>query len=1035
LITILHASFVDDRLVIWGEHATGERQPPLTTRRRRPAAAAARLHPFAASDVVLKAALPWLLPTQARAKGRRTVWLPTLGPAPMPSSPLLGETPTGVAAGDPTLSPWLVPCRGLDRFAAVATLRRCHGQTLLAPGVVIGPDLAFWARALRLALAMVVAQRFLPSLTLIDGVGIARWESLPREEDWLSLATLAAAMPPAARAVAVADDTVAPARPVRQCLDAFLAAMVDALVRRTVVFGPEFCERAAANPQASWLVALDWADGLVDLDQDAAARLAEQVASWRRPLTAVEGAPYRLCIRLEEPSVDDDAVPDPDAPWRLEYLVQAADDPSLSVPAEHVWKPRSLGARTLKRGGADPRAFLLVAVAQAAALSSRVEGSLAGGATPIGCDLGTPEAHAFLTDDAPALEQAGFKVLLPSWWIRRGSRRKLKIRARVRNPKLKVSAGLTLETIMEVAWEIALGDQTLSPRDLDRLARQKAHLVRVRGEWVEVNAEDIREAVTWWRKRSGERLNIRELALLSLGATPLPGNLEFAGVQAEGWVGEVLDRLAGNRKLEELPAPPGLCGTLRPYQVRGLSWLAFLRELGLGACLADDMGLGKTVQALALIQRERERGETRPVLLLCPMSVVANWRKEAERFTPDLPVLVHHGIGRHKGDNFVAQAGAHALVVSSYALLHRDLEHLRRVTWAAVVLDEAQNIKNAVTKQARAARALDADYRLALTGTPVENSVGDLWSIMEFLNPGLLGSHNAFRKHFLVPIQAGHDDDAAERLRNLTGPFVLRRLKTDRTIIDDLPEKQEAKVFCNLTREQATLYGAVLADLEEKLESAEGIERRGLILAVILRLKQACNHPAHLLGDGSAIPGRSGKVARLTEMLEEVLAVGERALVFTQFVEMGHILQTHLQETFGREAAFLHGGLTKMARDAMVDRFQSADGPPIFILSLKAGGTGLNLTAANHVFHFDRWWNPAVENQATDRAFRIGQTRNVQAHKFVCAGTFEERIDALIDAKQAVADRVVGSGEGWITELSNDDLRRLFALRAEAVGE
>ena len=420
--------------------------------------------------------------------------------------------------------------------------------------------------------------------------------------------------------------------------------MVDALVRRTVILGPEFCERAAANPHASWLLALDRVDGLVAVDEDAGARLTEQVASWRRPLTAVEGAPYRLCFRLEEPPDSGD-----DAPWRLEFLVQAADDPSLTVPAADIWKPRSLGARALKRGGADPRTFLLVAVAQAAVLSSRVEGSLAAGAAPTGCDLGTPEAHAFLTDDAPALEQAGFKVMLPSWWSRRGSRQKLKIRALVRNPKHKVSAGLTLETIMEVAWEIALGDQILSLRDLDRLARQKAHLVRVRGEWVEVNAEDIREAVTWWRKRSGERLDLRELALLSLGAKAPPGNLEFAGVDADGWVGEVLERLAGTRKFEELPPPPGLVGTLRPYQVRGYSWLAFLRELGLGACLADDMGLGKTMQALALIQRERERGETRPALLLCPTSVVGNWRKEAARFTPDLPVLVHHGIGRAQG--------------------------------------------------------------------------------------------------------------------------------------------------------------------------------------------------------------------------------------------------------------------------------------------------------------------------------------------------------------------------------------------------
>ncbi len=1020
MITILHAAFADNRVVVWGEHASGERQPRLTGRRRRSETTAAAAHPFAADDATLRAALPWLLPVHARRKDRRVIWLPSGERAPVPSSPLLGEHPTTDAASV-TLAPWRVPCRELEPFAAVATLHRCHGQTLLAPGIVIGHDLAFWARVLRLAVAMVAAQRFLPTLTLIDGVATTRWEPVLREDDWQQVNALVTAMPPSARA-ASAQAPVA-----RASLDAFLATMVDALVRRTVVFSPEFCERAAANPHATWLLGLDRVDAVGSLDQAEAARLATQVAAWRRPLLAVESAPYRLCLRLEEPTPAD-------APWRLRYLVQAADDPSLAVPAEEVWNPRSRGARTLKRAATDPRGFLLVSLAQAAALSSRVEGSLAAGVAPAGCDLDTAAAHAFLTDDAPALEQAGFKVVLPAWWSRRGTRQKLRVQATVKTPRLASAGGISLESILEVSWEIALGDQRLSLKDLDRLARQKAHLVRVRGEWVEVNAQEISEAVSWWRKRAKDRLDLRELALLSLGAMPLPANLEFAGVAAEGWVGEVLGRLAGDRKIEELPQPPGLQGALRPYQVRGLSWLAFLRELGLGACLADDMGLGKTVQTLALVQRERERGETRPVLLVCPMSVVANWRKEAERFTPDLPVLVHHGVGRHRGDHLAAQARKHGLVVSSYALLHRDHEHLRAVDWAAVVLDEAQNIKNPETKQARAARALTADYRIALTGTPVENSVGDLWSIMEFLNPGLLGNATAFRKHFLVPIQAGHDAEAAARLRRLTGPFMLRRLKTDRTIIDDLPDKQEMKVFCSLSREQATLYGAVLADLEAKLRTAEGMERRGLILAVIVRLKQACNHPAHLLGDGSPIPGRSGKLTRLTEMLEEVLAVGERALVFTQFAEMGEMLKSYLQETFGHEVAFLHGGLTKKVRDAMVDRFQTAAGPPIFVLSLKAGGTGLNLTAANHIFHFDRWWNPAVENQATDRAFRIGQTRNVQVHKFVCAGTFEERIDGLIDAKQAVADRIVGSGEGWITELSNDDLRQLFALRAEAVG-
>ena len=446
------------------------------------------------------------------------------------------------------------------------------------------------------------------------------------------------------------------------------------------------------------------------------------------------------------------------------------------------------------------------------------------------------------------------------------------------------------------------------------------------------------------------------------------------------------------------------------------------------------MGLGKTIQTLALLAREQERGEKRPVLLVCPSSVIGNWQREAARFTPDLKVLRHHGPDRLCGDAFVEEAGRNALVVTNYALLPRDYATLRRVAWAGVVLDEAQNIKNPDTRQSQAARALAADYRLALTGTPVENHVGDLWSIMDFLNPGLLGTRAAFRDRFLRPIQSGVDPSGRERLRRATGPFVLRRLKTDRTVIADLPEKIEGRVYCPLTREQAALYAAVLQELETALGDVRGIARRGLVLATLTRLKQICNHPVNYLdGDEADLGGRSGKLDRLGEMIEEVVASGEHALVFTQFARMGELLQRHLGQMFGFEPLFLHGRVPLRDRDRMVATFQAGEGPPVFVLSLRAGGTGLNLARANHVFHFDRWWNPAVENQATDRAFRIGQTRNVMVHKFICAGTLEDRIDAMITAKSAMAAEVVGSGESWLTELSDEELKEALALAPRSV--
>ena len=428
---------------------------------------------------------------------------------------------------------------------------------------------------------------------------------------------------------------------------------------------------------------------------------------------------------------------------------------------------------------------------------------------------------------------------------------------------------MSLDEIVTFDWRVALGDNELSLKELEALARLKSPLVRVRGQWVQVNAEEIQVALDFWKRKAEVQCTVRDVVRMALGAGEAPGGLPIDDVTAEGWVADLLERLEGRASFAELPAPAAFRGALRPYQVRGYSWLVFLYRWGLGACLADDMGLGKTVQTLAAIQRDREAGETRPVLLICPTSVVGNWKKEAERFTPDLPVLIHHGGGRTRGDAFRKKVKPAGLVLSSYALLHRDRELFGQVAWAGVVLDEAQNIKNPETKQAQAARSLKAGRRTALTGTPVENHVGDLWSIMEFLNPGFLGSQAEFRRRFFVPIQAQHDAEAATRLKRLTGPFVLRRLKTDKSIIADLPDKLEMKVYCNLTKEQASLYAAVVEEAAKGIDDAEGIQRKGLILATLSKLKQVCNHPAQFLGDNSPIPGRSGKLARLSEMLDE----------------------------------------------------------------------------------------------------------------------------------------------------------------------
>ena len=876
---------------------------------------------------------------------------------------------------------------------------------------------------MRFAAGLAQRGQFLPTLERENDGWAARWMPVVTGADAATMESLAKAMPPAARSLTWETADREPSEPSANVLAAFCGFILDSLVRD----GAAVRVGSDDTLHDRWLAALSSADAAVAGPESEIEALVAQIEHWQRPVRLALLAPFRLAFRLHEPDEDGDDQ------WRVQYLLQGTKDPSLLVPAEDAWRPDRATAAAFATDAASLREHLLASLGQAASICPRVEASLKQSA-PFGYSTSTAGAYEFLQQTAGALEQSGFGVMLPSWWTRAGTKTRVQAHAAVKSPKA-ASSGLSLQTLIDFDWQLALGGEKISRAELAALASMKEPLVKVRGQWVEVDAAQIKAALEFLKRNPRGQATVRDVMRMAIGADGDAGPLELGGVTADGWIGDLLERLETRTPASELPQPEALMGTLRPYQLRGYSWLAFLKRLGLGACLADDMGLGKTIQTLALIQRDRAEGERRPVLLVCPTSVVNNWKKEAARFTPDLPVLVHHGVARKRGARFQSAATEHAIVISSYALLHRDQETLSGVEWAGVILDEAQNVKNAETKQARAARSLPGDYRVALTGTPVENNVGDLWSLMEFLNPGFLGSQTAFHKRFFVPIQVYSDANASGRLRRITSPFILRRLKTDRSIIADLPDKLEMKVFCNLTKEQASLYEAVVNDAQKAIESAEGIQRKGVVLATLMKLKQICNHPAQFLKDNSAVEDRSGKLARLIEMLEETLAENDRSLIFTQFSEMGDILQRYIQETLGVETLYLHGGTPRKQRDRMVERFAEASGPRVFLLSLKAGGTGLNLTQANHVFHFDRWWNPAVENQATDRAFRIGQTKNVQVHKFICAGTLEDKIDEMIERKKDVAGRVVGTGEAWLSELSNTQLRELFALRKDAVGE
>jgi non-specific serine/threonine protein kinase len=648
------------------------------------------------------------------------------------------------------------------------------------------------------------------------------------------------------------------------------------------------------------------------------------------------------------------------------------------------------------------------------------------------------EAHAFLRA-IPAFEAAGLVVRVPDWWrTRRPPRPEVAVRVGDKKP-----SAVGMDALLDFSVSVALGDAALTAAELRQLMASSGGLVRLRGQWVELDRERLGEVLAHWERvrQQAEREGLSFLEGMRLlagaagtdGERGVPAASEgWSRIEAGEWLASTLEALRGPGGLAGADPGADLHGTLRPYQKTGVAWLAFASSLRLGVCLADDMGLGKTIQVLALmlLRKRRARSGEPPHLLVAPASLLANWQAEIERFAPSLATLVAHPSAmpaRELGDIAGADLGGTDLVITTYGTLAR-VEGLRARTWSLVVLDEAQAIKNPGARQTQAAKALQAHARIALTGTPVENRLGDLWSLYDFLDPGLLGSAREFSA-FVKRLADGRDESYTS-LRRLIQPYLLRRLKTDRSIVADLPDKTEVKAFCLLSARQAALYQKTVDELERTIAGlAQGIERRGLVLAYLMRFKQICNHPAHWLGEGAWDEAGSGKLARLREVVEPVAAKHEKLLVFTQFREATEPLAAFLGELFGRPGLVLHGSTPVRARGGLVRRFQEDPAVPFFVLSVKAGGSGLNLTAASHVVHFDRWWNPAVEDQATDRAYRIGQHRNVLVHKLVCRGTVEERIDRLIEDKQAMARGVLeGGAERLLTEMSNDELMAMVAL-------
>ncbi len=862
-----------------------------------------------------------------------------------------------------------------------------------------------WASAALAGVGLVARGRLLPAAS---PQGYGAWRAGPLDPDdraWL--ATLVAAMPPTAHALPVPGS-----RPLRMSgagtlVKAFWDAIADTLARDSD--DPERRPPAQSAPALTPFVA------------SAPTALAEPVAAWLAA-TEADRPGAKLVLRIQPPEAEPPGEETPEAetpeeeegtalasPFRGVLQLRSAVDPSLLVDVADLW---AAPAAVLARLGTQAETDLLLALRRGARAWPPLGAALTA-ATPAAINLADADLEDLLARGAEALDLVGTEVL----WPKELGGGALSLKARATTPRV-AGAGepaFSLRQMLEFRWQPTLDGAELTEEEIAALAEAKRPFLWLRGRWVRVD----RQLLDRLRRRGPRTLGAAEALAAALAGelTVEEERIEFVPDERIGRLAEILSGVGADT---DVATPPDLAATLRPYQQRGLAWLAQLTGLGLGGCLADDMGLGKTVQLIAVHLHRRSLG-LGPTLVVCPTTLLGTWQRELRRFAPSTPVRRYHGGTRHLSD-----LAPDEVVLTTYGVVRRDHAELADTRWGLVVADEAQHAKNPLARTARALRTIPAAARIALTGTPVENHLSELWSILDWTTPGLLGPLERFRQKVAVPIERYRDPAATERLARVTAPFLLRRRKSDPGIAPELPPKTESDVVVGLTTEQATLYKAVVAEVMAEISESEGVARRGLVLALLTALKQVCNHPAQYLHESGPLPGRSGKLAALDDLLDVILAEGESVLIFSQYVEMCRLLQNHL-ESRGVRNLFLHGGITARARERMVADFQ-AGAAPVFLLSLKAGGVGLTLTRATHVVHFDRWWNPAVENQATDRAYRIGQDHPVQVHRLVTEGTLEDRIAAVIESKRELADSVVGSGESWIADLSDGELADLVAL-------